>query len=1087
MFSKNGDLDHENSFNLEDSIHDVSFTFSEPDNLPTSINLDISNGSPLDKQCFIGAHYNINSITAPGRLETLDSVAKTLNLSYLIINESKLDETIPTNLICLSQFHEPVRRDRTRHGGGCLVYISNKLTFKQHSELQSEFFEHIWIDVRVKTKVYSINSLYRPPIEDAEAHNLFLQEIDRVLLSMSKHKSDNFILASDLNFGNIYCKFPALSPKPLDNTAPEIFATYGVSQLIDIPTRVTQNCTSLIDLIYCKNVDNIQCHGTLPPIADHDGTFVAFHCALDKAKPVTKEIFDYKNLDETALLKYIKSYDFETAVFSKPITEQAEALTSVLTTAFQQFVPSKTIIIRVTDQPWVNSYTRLLLRKKNRNYQFFKKVNNSYLHALSKHGVHSEVVTRLFEKQNKAHSKSNIASQESTSANRRAKQSFFDTVTSTMHNYHISAKKKFSILTKLMKNNKISRIPPIIENGQVITDPQQKADIFNNFFASKSSVKNAQDPAPDLPPRNDIFEKLDSINTSPIEVAKLCRDIKKSCSSHCGVPGKFLALIATPISFPLYRMFNNIFEIGHFPDIFKVGHITAIYKNSGLKSEKGNYRGIHLLPTLSKIAESVMHSRLLGHCISNNIISERQAAYIKGDSTTQQLLYIVNFIKSSWTKGNISQGCFLDVSAAFDKCWVNGMIAKLEQIKIEGNCLNLFHSYLLKRKICTVVDGLKSEICEIEAGVPQGSRLGPLLWIIYIQDIIEDLESECLLFADDTCIFASGEDPAITAEVLNRDLQKIGFWAKKWKVLFNAAKSKDLIFSRNKYLFNSPPLILDDCFINRVHQHRHLGLWLSSTLDWDKQIHATLLKANGKLAVLRSVKFLDRATLDLLYKLTIRSVLEYGMIVYFHSLTQTQLARLSRVQYRAARLCTGALPYTSQLKLEQDLGWPSLAKRADFLSLTVFHKISLNLTRPLIRKCMPSTKINTKNTRSSVPYNPFPYKHEFFSKTFFPYTTKLYNKLPHSIRKERDILEFKSRLKQYYNYKKVKHFSRGISKYANSLHTQLRLGRLYLSAHGFAINVNNSNLCICSRPEMTKYFFTCFLYQEEQKVLYEKV
>ena len=117
------------------------------------------------------------------------------------------------------------------------------------------------------------------------------------------------------------------------------------------------------------------------------------------------------------------------------------------------------------------------------------------------------------------------------------------------------------------------------------------------------------------------------------------------------------------------------------------------------------------------------------------------------------------------------------------------------------------------------------------------------------------------------------------------------------------------------------------------------------------------------------------------------------MIVYFHSLTQTQLARLSRVQYRAARLCTGALPYTSQLKLEQDLGWPSLAKRADF-----------------------------KNTRSSVPYNPFPYKHEFFSKTFFPYTTKLYNKLPHSIRKEHDILEFKSRLKQYYNCKKVKHF-----------------------------------------------------------------
>ena len=209
-------------------------------------------------------------------------------------------------------------------------------------------------------------------------------------------------------------------------------------------------------------------------------------------------------------------------------------------------------------------------------------------------------------------------------------------------------------------------------------------------------------------------------------------------------------------------------------------HISA--KDYSILSDKSNNRGIHLLPTLSKITESVMHSRLLGHCINNNVISERQAAYIKGDSTIQQLLYMVHFIKSSWTKGNITQGCYLDVSAAFDKCWVNGIIPKLKQIKIEGNCLNLFHSNLLKRQICTVVHGCKSEISEIKAGVPQGSRLGPLLWIIYVQDIIENLESECLLFADDTCIFASGEDPAITAEVLNRDLEKIGSWAKKWKV-----------------------------------------------------------------------------------------------------------------------------------------------------------------------------------------------------------------------------------------------------------------------------------------------------------------
>ena len=165
-----------------------------------------------------------------------------------------------------------------------------------------------------------------------------------------------------------------------------------------MPTKVTQKCTSLIDLIFCHNIDNIQCHGTLPPIADHDGTFVSFHCKLDKSKPLPKQIFDYKNINESALLQYIKSYDFESSVFSKPATQQAKAMTDILTSAFQKCVPTKTIVIRVSDQPWVNSYTRLLLRKKNRNYQFFKKVNNSYLNALSKHGNTSQVVTRLFEK-----------------------------------------------------------------------------------------------------------------------------------------------------------------------------------------------------------------------------------------------------------------------------------------------------------------------------------------------------------------------------------------------------------------------------------------------------------------------------------------------------------------------------------------------------------------------------------------------------------------------------------------------------------------------------------------------------------------
>ena len=149
---------------------------------------------------------------------------------------------------------------------------------------------------------------------------------------------------------------------------------------------------------------------------------------------------------------------------------------------------------------------------------------------------------------------------------------------------------------------------------------------------------------------------------------------------------------------------------------------------------------------------------------------------------------------------------------------------------------------------------------------------GPLFFIIYMNDIIDDIESDILIFADDTSLFATGSDPAETAEILNRDLAKIANWANRWKVTFNAAKSKDIIFS-NKCLNNSPPLIFDNNYIKRVNVHKHLGLYLSSSLDWSVQIKEVCLKANRKLSVLRNVKLLSRQTLDLLYKITVRSVI----------------------------------------------------------------------------------------------------------------------------------------------------------------------------------------------------------------------
>ena len=223
-----------------------------------------------------------------------------------------------------------------------------------------------------------------------------------------------------------------------------------------------------------------------------------------------------------------------------------------------------------------------------------------------------------------------------------------------------------------------------------------------------------------------------------------------------------------------------------------------------------------------------------------------------------------------------------------------------------------------------------------------------LLFIIYINDILNDLECNGMLFADDTCLTAFGDDPNLTTAALNRDLHKIATWAQTWKVTFNASKSKDIIFS-NKCLNNSPPVTLGSTVVERVNTHKHLGVYLTSTLDWSRQLQEVLLKAYRKLAVLRSVRNLHRNTLDLLYKLTVRSVIDYGVIVYGTTLKVSDLKRLEQLQYKAGKLVTGALHLTSSDKLNTELGWESIKTRIDFLGLSLFYKLAMHDTRPLVR------------------------------------------------------------------------------------------------------------------------------------------
>ena len=180
------------------------------------------------------------------------------------------------------------------------------------------------------------------------------------------------------------------------------------------------------------------------------------------------------------------------------VVTQTEHLNQILIDAFNKFVPCKKVIIRPLDQPWSNKYTRLLLRRKNRNYQFYKKINADYNSLLNNNNTPPEILTKYLNKKNKAFAKSREAANASNIANRRVKSAFYNSVNCIMNNHEISAKKKFSILQGLMKNKKFSAICPLNENDRIINDSGEKAKIFNSHFASKSNLNGRGDDPPFL-------------------------------------------------------------------------------------------------------------------------------------------------------------------------------------------------------------------------------------------------------------------------------------------------------------------------------------------------------------------------------------------------------------------------------------------------------------------------------------------------------------------------------------------------------------------------------------------------------------
>ena len=270
--------------------------------------------------------------------------------------------------------------------------------------------------------------------------------------------------------------------------------------------------------------------------------------------------------------------------------------------------------------------------------------------------------------------------------------------------------------------------------------------------------------------------------------------------------------------------------------MWKPANVTPIIKN-GYKQLIKNYRPISLLPICGKILEKIIFNNLYTYLHTNNLITKNQSGFCPGDSTTNQLLYLLDEIHQAFdsTKSFEVRTVYLDISKAFDKVWRDGLIFKLEQNGISGNLLKLVQNYLINRKQRVVQNGSYSDYTSIESGAPQGSVLGPLLFLVYINDLERNIKSNVKFFADDTILFSIVKNPEISANDLIRDLDVIHQWAHQWKLEFNTDPIKqatEVLFSCKKSSPKHPQIMFNGTVVAKMNEQKHLGLIIDSSLSF---------------------------------------------------------------------------------------------------------------------------------------------------------------------------------------------------------------------------------------------------------------
>lgn len=815
-------------------------------------------------------YANVRSIC--NKFNDLCAMISSFSPKIILLTETWLSSEISDSCFLLPNY-SIFRFDRPTRAGGVAILTHSSISFK--NVLIPNIFSSVEVcavDVQLSIPVRLV-CVYRAPNTDLAYLNSLIECLRFLFLDTS-----SFILCGDFNFKDISFD-PPCAPVGLSSIFLEFILEEGLVQFVQEPTHKNGN---VLDLVFGSDPFIMKELLIDEPLATSDHFSIRFELNVSQDHKVC-EFVRFNNCDHVVdFLNHINwNFIFEDCSDSQSFWTE---FSNVLNFGINNFLPKKRANNSKSFFP-LSENTTNALREKKKNWQKFKRSNNLFYKRA--HNRLSKICHKLVFK-DRLNYENRLAS---------------DPNMKKFYNYVKSSLKR------------PSNIPVLKQNGCDVSDNGGKCELFNSHFCSVFT--NDNNILPDFEDRTNVI--VDNIVFDYALVSRALKRVSKSYSSGTdGFPSIFIKSISDSIVEPLCTLFNICFYTRKLPSCWLEANVIPIFKQKGSISSADNYRPISLTSVICKTMEQCVKEIMLNHLISNNLLSPHQHGFLPKKSTLTELLECFNDWVLALESGCLVDVIYIDFAKAFDSVVHSKLIKKCSAYGFRGFLLDFIKSFLTNRKQRVKIDDCVSCFGDVKSGVPQGSVLGPLLFLIYINDM-PDTIMYCIikLYADDSKLSSKVKKGEGSSIDLQSDLTRLFEWCDKWQLKINSSKCAVLPLGSRRITTGVSPYHIENAFLQFSSLEKDLGVHVSSDLKSNIHCAKIISKASQTMGLIfRAFSSNQKNFLLKIFKSKIRPILEYCCEVW-SPWTIEYIDKIESVQRRFTKRITGLydMSYSERLQI----------------------------------------------------------------------------------------------------------------------------------------------------------------------------